>query len=324
MTRQSRQIVPIVLLAACLLSGCLPFRPPEPVLPPPTPKEKDPFRETRSPSFTTPPILTQSFPPDRFPADRFKDSQDRQAGEIVRTEARAETPATPAVKQPVPVKREPLAEALACVLENKHNEALACLQAYDPETQDLFLRLLPAVAVLAKKKVTDLSAPEVALLHEQLQTMLTSLRPRTPLVIDKACFCESVKGYGNYKPLPEGHAFAAPLSGRPGEMVQLYVELKNFLNEPRLGGYETRLSSSVEVADSRGELVWSYRFEDEQNPIRSRTQLHDWYNNYRFHIPKSLPPGTYRLTIQISDETLAESRRVARQSLEFRVAAPVR
>jgi hypothetical protein len=107
--------------------------------------------------------------------------------------------------------------------------------------------------------------------------------------------------------------------------VQLYVELRNFVSEPRPGGYETRLSSSVEICDSQGELVWSFRFEDEKNARRSRTQLHDLFNNYAFHVPKSLPPGVYQLTIQVADETIPENRRLARRSLEFRVgAAPPR
>ncbi|MCS7047431.1 MAG: hypothetical protein NZO58_13825, partial [Gemmataceae bacterium] len=139
--------------------------------------------------------------------------------------------------------------------------------------------------------------------------------------IDKMCFCESVTGIGNYKPLPDGYAFAPASGNRPGELVQLYVEFRNFVSEPRQGAFETRLSSSVEISDSRGELLWSYRFEDERKPIRSRTQLHDWYNNYTFFVPKGLPPGTYRLTLQVADETLPDHRRVARRSIEFRVAA---
>ncbi len=330
------------VLAALLLPGCGLLRPSPPSSAPAV--KKDPFHDDKS--FTKPLIQTK-FEAEEFPAKRFEYSQQVPVPAPEPAPA-ARAPAAPAsipkehrLAQSVPlegpplegvplegpplehVKREPLADALQYILDNRHDEALRCLQAYDPQTQELFLGLLPALSILSKKKLTELSAAEVSVLHEQLHSLLGTLRPRTPLAIGKVCYCERVKGYGNYKPLPEGHAFAAPFGNRPGELVQLYVELRNFANAARHGAFETRFSSSVEICDSRGEPVWSYRFEDEKQPIRSRTQLNDWYNNYSFHVPRSLPPGVYRLTIQVADETLPDSRRVARHSLEFRVGPPV-
>jgi hypothetical protein len=316
MTRRNGRLIIGVLLATWVLPGCALFRPAPPQAL--STAKKDLFKdEEAAKPFTVPAIQKTSFAPPEFPMASFERSQ-KQPLPAVEPPPRPEKPIKPEVAE----KREPLADALQCALDNKHDEALRHLQAYDAETQDLFLRLLPALSILTKKKLGELSAAEVAILHEQLVGLLGTLRPRTPLTIDKVCFCEGVKGYGNYKPLPEGHGFAAALGNRPGDLVQLYVELRNFASEARHGAFETRLSSSVEICDTRGELVWSYRFEDEKQPIRSRTQLHDWYNNYSFHVPKSLPPGTYRLTIQVSDETIPESRRIARQTLEFRVTPP--
>ncbi len=308
------------MLAALLLPGCVLFRPSQPAATPSV--KKEPFKEDeQAKGFVVPAIQKTPFPPPEFPLASYRRSQDI----AVAVEPLTPTPHDPRANRTVPpeiiIKREPLAEALQCMLDNKHEEALRHLQAYDADTQDLFQQLLPAMSILSKKKLSELSAAEVAVLHEQLYTLLGTLRPRTTLAIGKVCFCEWVKDYGNYKPLPEGHAFAAPSANRPGELVQLYVELRNFVSEQRHGAFETRLSSSVEICDGRGELMWSSPpFEDEKYPIRRRTQLHDWFNNYSFHVPKSLPPGTYRLTIQVTDETIPESRRLARQTLEFRVA----
>lgn len=313
------------VLAALLLPGCQLFRPHAPEAP--AAAKKDPFSDDDpGKGFVVPKVVQMGFKPPDFPVDKFEHSQRVPVAAVDPMPAQRHEALGPKPQLPAPItKREPLAEALQCILENRHDEALAHLQAYDAPTQDLFLRLLPALSILSKKKLTELTAAEVSVLHEQLYSLLGTLRPRTPLTIDKACFCEAVVNYGNYKPLSEGHAFAAPSVQRPGELVQLYVELRNFASELRLGAFETRLSSSVEICDSRGELVWSYRFEDEKQPIRSRTQLHDLHNNYTFHVPKNLPPGNYRLTIQVVDETTPESRRVARQTLDFRVApAPVR
>lgn len=319
MTRCGRLTIGAAL-AALLLPGCGLLRPTQPAAAPAV--KKDPFQDDdAAKTFTKPAIQTTNFQPEEFPLKRFRDSQEI-AVPAVEPPSPKDPAQVPSVPPPDLVKREPLADALQYILENKHDEALRCLSAYDAETQELFLGLLPTLSILSKKKLTDLSVAEVAVLHEQLYSLIGALRPRTPLAIAKVCYCEWVKGYGNYKPLPEGHAFAAPGANRPGELVQLYVELRNFMNASRHGAFETRLSSSVEICDGRGELVWSHRFEDEKQPIRSRTQLNDWYNNYSFHVPKSMPPGIYRLTIQVTDETLPESRRVARRSLEFRVAPP--
>lgn len=230
-----------------------------------------------------------------------------------------------ALATPQPPRREPVVEALNCILENRHNEALHHLQKYDQPTQELFLRLLPAMALLTQKGIDQLSQNEVGMLHDQLHGLLCTLRPRTELTLTKACFCEWVKAYGIYKPLEEGHGFVAPNAARPGELVQLYVELRNFTSALQNGLYTTRLNSSVEIHDQRdpkGKPIWYYRFDDNKQPLRSRTMLHDYFNNYSFYVP-NIPPGNYLLTVQIADETQPERRRVARKTLDFRITSVV-
>ncbi len=218
-------------------------------------------------------------------------------------------------------RREPLVDALQRIIDNHPNEALELLRKYDPGTQEFFLRLLPVMARLTQKSIDLLAASEVAVLNEELQSLTMTLRPHSQLGIDKACFCEWIKSYGIYKPLPEGHAFVGPGGSGTGELVQLYVELRNFACEAKNGAFATRLSSSVEIRDQKGERVWFYQFEDGKQPIRSQTMLHDYFNNYCFYVPNRLPPGTYTLTINVADETRPEQRRVASKSLEFRVTA---
>ena len=138
------------------------------------------------------------------------------------------------------------------------------------------------------------------------------------------CFCEWVKAYGIYRPLPEGHGFVAPTHNRPGELVQLYVQLRNFASELSNGTYTTKLSSTVEIrpqgSDPSAKPTWFFSFDDGKQPLRSRTLLNDYFNNYSFYVP-NIPPGTYTLTIQIADETRPGEQRVVRKSLEFRVTS---
>ena len=255
MTRQNGQFA-IVFWAALALPGCAWLRNSQTEAPPAA--KKDPFKDdVPAKSYKAPDILKTSgigqFPPPEFPAPLFNRSQDVPIA-VVEPLPLAKLETIPAKVTPpeLVVKHEPLAEALNCFLDNKHDEALRHLQAYDAETQDLFLRLLPALSILSKKKLTDLSAAEVAVLHEHFYSLVGTLRTRTPLIIDKCCFCEWVKVYGDYKPLPEGHAFAAATANHPGELVQLYVELRNFANELRQGWFVTRYSSSIEICDSAG------------------------------------------------------------------------
>lgn len=218
---------------------------------------------------------------------------------------------------------KPMVEALKCFVDDRDKEALEHLKKYDAATQELLLRWLPPLALLARKKLPDMGPTEIGAIDEQVRGGLALVRQRMDLTIEKAVFCEWVKSFGNYQPVQEGHLFLASAPNRPGERAQLYVEVKNFANDKRDSFYETRFASAVEIHDSKGDRIWFYRFEDREKPIRTRTPLNDCFNHYSFFVPH-LPPGTYSLTIQITDETVPERRRETRKSLEFRVGSGVR
>jgi hypothetical protein len=229
-------------------------------------------------------------------------------------------PTTDAPKLPEPpIKLAPFVQALQAILDDRHQDALKHLQAYDPETQEFYLRILPALTILARKRIDQLSLPEVAVLNAQLESLLVTLRPRTELVIERMCYCEWFKAYGIYQPLPDSHAFVAPSGDRPGEMVSLYVEVRNVASVPHDNYFETRLSSTIEIRDAKGQRVCPpLDFKDGEKPLRLRSRPHDHWNCYTFAVPP-LPAGSYQLILHIADETGAGSRRVAHKALEFRV-----
>jgi hypothetical protein len=140
------------------------------------------------------------------------------------------------------------------------------------------------------------------------------------------CFCKSIKAFAMYDPWPEDHVFHASSKGGflDGDVVQVYVELRNFLCKPRDSYHEIHLSSSVKISDPRdpAKAIWFKRFDDsKQPPVRSRAQLHDYFCRYYFAVPH-LPPGEYTMTIQVMDETIPDKRRPAEKSLQIRVIAP--
>src|SRR5205814_216746 len=80
---------------------------------------------------------------------------------------------------------------------------------YDQPNQELLLCLLPLAKRLTEGSLHQASRSEMTAIVEQLQNLAEPLRPRAELLMDKICFCEGVKRFGVYMPLPEDHAFQA-------------------------------------------------------------------------------------------------------------------
>jgi hypothetical protein len=207
----------------------------------------------------------------------------------------------------------PLLAALRCFLDRRPENALACLQDLHRANQEVLLHLLPLAVRLGERGLDEVEAEEVAVEIEQLENVIALLRPRAALQLDQMCFCRRIDRYGVYEPLPAGYRF------RPGELVQLYAEVRNFASTPQEGAHVTRLASRLEIHDYEGHIVWCRDFpEDRQRPDVSRTPRHDYFNQYRFCVPE-IPAGAYTLWLYVTDKG-CQPQRVARRSLDFRVS----
>lgn len=236
-----------------------------------------------------------------------------------------EVPMPPPNPRPTPVPLEspkhPIVLALEYMLDNRPDEARRALQKYDARTQEFLLRLLPPLSLI---KDQNLHPDHVVVIREQFFQLQKSLEQKGNFAISRLAFCESIRGFAIYNPMPAGHEFTAARPDLPGEMVQLYVELKNFESEPTnaagnpAAGFETRFSSRVEIRDARGQVQWSHRFRPEDLKLVSRTRLSEHYHNYTFALP-ALPAGVYELCVETTDETQPNSR-MARASLPLRIA----
>jgi hypothetical protein len=222
-------------------------------------------------------------------------------------------------------KFEPAVIALQYVLDNRPDEALKLLQKYDKSTQEFFLNWMPAVAIILRSPIEQMSAQEIEVFNQLFSRGSQTVRNYTELVISKMCFCRRIQSFGAYDPLPVDHAFLSRPAGRYGDLVQVYVELKNFVSDQvKEGDYVTKLACSLEIKNSRGERVKVHgdkevlQFNREETTHHCRSRMNDLHENFSFPVP-AMPPGTYLLTMQIVDETLPSHRRVAQQSLSFRV-----
>ena len=215
--------------------------------------------------------------------------------------------------------KDPLIRAIELLQQNKFEEAVRQLQAYDPRTQEFLQRTLPILMRITDKKYDSLAPTEIAVLSDQLSSLQTMLRQRAELAISKVAFCEWIKGYAVYKPVSDRHEFFAANSDRPGEMVQLYVEIKNFSSIAAPNGFEANLSASVEITDEKGQRKWSHRFRSEELKLVSRTRLNDYYHSFSFYLDPCLTPGLYHVTLTMVDETNPTAPRSAKAAIPLRI-----
>jgi hypothetical protein len=198
---------------------------------------------------------------------------------------------------------------MRCYLKKRPAEAVVLLERYDKANQALLVCLLPLAARLAEAGDHRSDPREVGELLAQLDSAVDLLRPKAQLSIEKMCFCTDIRRYGVYEPLDEDHEF------RPGDCAQLYVELRNFSSEQQGNEHSIRLASTVEILRFNRESVWRQVCHGEDHPDRSKTQRHDFFNNYPFIVP-NLPPGHYTLKLQVVD---VPTSRPAERTLDFRV-----
>lgn len=212
-------------------------------------------------------------------------------------------------------KKHAIVLAVECLLDNRPDEIRRHLREYDASTQEFLLRVLAPLSLVDRKNLR----PETkAAIIEQLTALSKSLEQTSSFAISRMDFCDSIRGFKMANPLPGSHEFQAAQPDRPGELVQLYVELKNFASEPAGGAFETRLSSQIEIRDAQGKVRWQHRFHpDDLKLVSPKTRLTEYYHNYTFALPV-LPAGIYELHVETTDETQA-GRPTAEASLPLRV-----
>ena len=229
--------------------------------------------------------------------------------ELLEPPALGEEPSEPVKTHPV---EPPLLLALrSYMIDRRPDDAIERLRPYDKANQEFLIALIPPLARAAEGDLSRADPTDVAALLEQLQTATAVLKSRAALRIDVACFCRKVVRFGIFDPIGENHSF------RPGEMAEMYVELRNVVGEPLAEagrrGIRTRLATEMVLRDGANKLVWR---EDCDRDEFARSARHDLDLHYRFCVP-SLPAGNYTLSVRIVDQT---TNRAVTRSLDFRVA----
>jgi hypothetical protein len=289
--------------------------PPTPAIPPAKPDE--------APAMLTPPAaVPDAAPPPALPPGVIGSSvHQSHSSPVGMTPAEAVFPAEPVTPaavtndKPAPTAApamdgSPLLKAVQAFQQNKPDEAVECLKAYDQATQQILLSLMPAMARLSEGKLQTMKPEEMDVLLDQLSRVPNLLRPRASLRAENVRLCREVHNFAHVEPFPDRHEF------RPGDVVYLYMELANFscVSDPK-GGYTVTLASSLELKDSTGSVVW--RADPKEAADHVSTPPQDYYRNFRLCVP-GVPPGAYTLTVKTVDRPTG---REVSKAIEMRVGA---
>jgi hypothetical protein len=207
-------------------------------------------------------------------------------------------------------------------MEHKPADASEALKRYDATSREMMECLLSLAARLTETPADQAKPEDAGAWAEQLRGVEGTLQRQAPLRIEKICFCRSIKQFGSFEPLAQNlPEFQAGSGTRPGELVQVYAEVRNFVSKQEGPLYRTQLRSWAEFYDYDGKQVGPL-LNFGNKPDLSRSPRQDYFINYRFSVPPELQPGgTYILRIYVQDENESLKRPPIKRSLDFRVVA---
>ena len=113
------------------------------------------------------------------------------------------------------------------------------------------------------------------------------------LSIGKLRLCRNVHGFGSFDPANESGVKA-------GQRIVVYCEMIGMQYEPRDATFVSRLTSKIEISSASDQaILWTRELGPAEDVCASRR--HDFYVNYRVDLPKTLRPGSYRLSLTQTD-----------------------
>lgn len=218
----------------------------------------------------------------------------------------------------------PLLAAVRAHVEGKPERALEALAMLEAENQDFVLALLPILSSGAATRWRE-DAQAAAELVGQLQALTDRLEKYAALRLGTVAFCHPVHGYRRYEPWPANTPY------RPGDLAQLYIEVRNIGGQPSRGprgeSWLIQVQAAVVIRDAHGQPVSMpdpsdrrrrgpvMRFEEKRY---TRGPVRDYYLLCAFPVPEQ--PGVYTATVEVSDA--AGRRSGPSAAVEFRVAGP--
>jgi hypothetical protein len=141
-------------------------------------------------------------------------------------------------------------QALRAMQDRRPEEEVRrCLAKLDPSMQEMVLRLLALSNRLGEHGTNQVvNAQDMAKYLDQVDAVSGYLRARAPLVLPTVCLCRKIKNFGVYDPIANPVFQGGGDGKQPGELVQVYVEVRNF-GQRKTGRqfYETALACRLTI-----------------------------------------------------------------------------
>ncbi len=303
---------PVVLLAlpACGGNGpLLPLRPPVEPFPPP------PVKTTTSKARSGDEFASMT------PGERIAL---HPVSTVVRTKTPIEDPPPdpPGKLPPVEVGEvvpnltpdppSPLVFAFRAFHDNRPDEAVKHLEAFDSTNQELLLQLIPAVVQASKAKLEKGNADEATALARQFEAAAATILKRTGFGVRKAVVCLAVDRFGMYTPV------ADPNGLRKGSLYSVYVELENVpclpdVRSDGVEGFRTLLECEMRVTDEFGQTLEIQDVKTKALGPKSttskseftRSPVRDYFLAAVLQTPAR--PGAYTVTFEVRDPRTGRS-----------------
>ncbi len=205
------------------------------------------------------------------------------------------------------VRLEAKLRMLHLIVDDRSNAARSIKQLA-PHEQEFWAHQLHGLALLMDHERMPSSRQRAAAALQQIGTAIAKLSESCTLRLKNLAFCIEVNSYGVFR------EFAKDVF-KPGQEIQIYVEVENFSVEESLQGYETSFAGSYHIFDAMGRPVFDHSFPASSEVCRNRRR--DLFVRYRVWLPKQLYPGRHTLELQIED---VKGRRFGQATREFTIA----
>ena len=157
----------------------------------------------------------------------------------------------------------------------------------DSKPSDLHVARPDAVAPIDQSRGTLLDNQDLASKLPEADDEVEALG------IGKLCLCRKIVGFGLFEPLSEPRI-------KVGKRILLYCEMTGMQYEPREASFVSRLSSKIEIGSAHdNQCQWAHELGPAEDVCASRRR--DFFVNYVFKLPQTLPPGSYRLRLTQTD-----------------------
>jgi hypothetical protein len=189
----------------------------------------------------------------------------------------------------------------------RRDAALQPIASADPATREFWSKQMYGLDTWLDARRTPDAQCRAAETKRILGDALSSLGESSPLVVRNLAFCTDVLSYGCVKQFKSNDFL-------PDQDVILYFELENFSSESTPKGFHTRLKSSYQIFDGRGQRVSQHEFpiseEYCQNPRR------DFFIACQFRMPGRIYPGKHTLQLTVED---LQGRKIGQSTIDLTI-----